>query len=485
MLLDLPVIETRVAEDGAYTFRDEAVLGTRMQLMFVAHSFGAAHEAALAVRAEIDRLDLILNSRRADSELTALNRTHTHRASTELFEVVAAAERWLERTQGAFSGRLGRLIDAWRTALTTPDRSMLALHASSISAAHVGLDAASRTITRPDAVRFALDGIAKGWIVERAYQVARAMPGIFGALVDIGGDIRCGGAAPCALGWRVGIADPRLPYDNAPLVATVELQDHGIATSGRGPRDRLIEGSSFSPTLSPFDGWPIARHASASVIAASTADADALATSLLVLPTAQAMALADEHGAAARIETAGSSSVSTGQFAAAPALDSKAQGEPRAPDMWQEGWQALVTFTAPRRQLIRDPQFRSPYMAMWITDLDNNPVRTLILVGKRADWQKDNFIWWSMNRPATIQLVTVRSMSTSGSGTYNVFWDGVDDAGKTVRAGTYVLHVETSRERGKHTYRSLTLDFGKFKRFTEVLPPTEEGGGLRVGFDHY
>ena len=76
-------------------------------------------------------------------------------------------------------------------------------------------------------------------------------------------------------------------------------------------------------------------------------------------------------------------------------------------------------------------------------------------------------------------------MSTSGAGVYNVFWDGVDDRGEIVPADTYVLHVETSRERGKHTYRSLTLDFSAAARFVNELPPTEEGGGLRVAFDHY
>ena len=75
--------------------------------------------------------------------------------------------------------------------------------------------------------------------------------------------------------------------------------------------------------------------------------------------------------------------------------------------------------------------------------------------------------------------------STSGAGVYNVFWDGVDDAGERVPAGTYVLHVETSRERGRHTYRSLTLELGVARRFVQELPPTEEGGGLRVSFDHY
>jgi FAD:protein FMN transferase len=493
MLADQPVIETLATEIGAYIFRDEAVLGTRMQLMFVADTFAAARDAAMAVRAEIDRLDLILNSRRADSELSALNRSRTHRASPELFAVISAAEAWFDATNGAFSGRLGRLIDLWqRASAIAPSRDVLARLADAAARAHVGLDAATCMIRRSDAIQFSLEGIAKGWIVDRAFQAARAMRGISGALVDIGGDVRCGGASPEGQGWRIGIPDPCLPFDNAPLVATAHLQDHAIATSGRGPRDRRIGGVTYSPTLSSFDGWPITHHVSASVIASSTAQADALATALLVLPRDQALALADGSGAAARIETSERTPAwtSLAQSTTAPAHFTAVQPhdtvQPNArASLWQEGWQALATFTAPRRQLIRDPQFRSPYMAMWITDVDNNPVRTLILVGKRADWQKDNFIWWSLNRSRTERLVSTRSMSTSGAGVYNVFWDGVDDAGTLVPAGKYVLHVETSRERGKHTYRSLTLDFGKFERFTALLPPTEEGGGLRVGFDHY
>jgi len=498
MLLDQAVIESLAVEDGAYAFRDEAVLGTRMQLLFVADTFAAARDAAMAVRAEIDRLDLILNSRRAQSEVFALNHSTTHRASPELFAVVAAAEHWFALTQGAFSGRLGRVIDLWRHATDrVPSRATAASLAQDAANAHVDLDTTRRTIVRPDAVQFALDGIAKGWIVDRAFDVARSMPGVAGALVEIGGDIRCGGRAPERAGWCVGVPDPRLPFDNTPLVAHAHLKEHAIATSGRGPRDRCIDGVAYSPTLSPFDGWPIAHHVSASVIAASAAGADALATALLVSPTDQALALAESQGAVARIETIEDAPAWTrlAQATTAPAhfaatqpregTPSPTSEKPKSEKQWEAGWQALATFTAPRRQLIRDPQFRSPYMAMWITDANNNPVRTLILVGKRADWQKDNFIWWSMHRDRTERLVAARSMSTSGAGVYNVFWDGVDDAGRTVTAGKYVLHVETSRERGKHTYRSIALDFTTFARFKAELPPTEEGGGLRVGFDHY
>ncbi len=34
-------------------------------------------------------------------------------------------------------------------------------------------------------------------------------------------------------------------------------------------------------------------------------------------------------------------------------------------------------------------------------------------------------------------------------------------------------------------YRSLTLELGTARRFAQELLPTEEGGGLRVSFDHY
>jgi thiamine biosynthesis lipoprotein len=208
----------------------------------------------------------------------------------------------------------------------------------------------------------------------------------------------------------------------------------------------------------------------------------------MVMDPAESLALADSlPGVAARVTgvdgIVGRSALWRTLAADAPARLIPAQTARAA--AWPKGWQALATFTAPRRQLIRDPDFRSPYMAMWITDLNNRPVRTLLLVGKFAGWQRDNFIWWNSNPGQTDRLVSVRAMGTSGIGVYNVFWDGVDDFNRVVPAGRYILHVETSRERGKHTYRSMNLDFGKAAKFKAALAPTEEGGGLEVSYDRY
>jgi thiamine biosynthesis lipoprotein len=481
--LALPAIEALAEQRGQYQFRDEAVLGTRLGLTISASNGDVALVAARTARAEIDRLNLVFNSRLRSSELFALNTTNEHRASADLFAAIEAAERWRVTSDGAFSPRLGRVLDHWRGAgAALPDRAR-AKRLAEAATARVEMDPATRTIIRPDMVRFALDGFAKGWIVDAALKAMLACEGVSGALVDIGGDIACGGVPPEG-GWTIDIPDPLLPFDNAPVVTSVSLTGGGIATSGRGPRDRTIDGQRLSPTLSPRNGWSIEHRVSASAIAGSAADADALATALMVLPQDDALKLiARLPGTGARLSAPDGAAVAAGIWQSleqpAPVRIQSGGGA------WFKGWQALATFTAPRRQLIRDPDFRSPYMAMWITDANNRPVRTLILVGKREEWQRDNYIWWQLNRAATGRLISTRSMSTSGAGVYNVFWDGVDDRGAPVAPATYILHVETSRERGKHTYRQLSLDFTRAERFNRVLEPTEEGGGLKVTFDHY
>lgn len=476
--------------DGeSFVFRDEAILGTRLQINLLARNHEDALWAAQAARLEIDRLNAILNSRDSNSELAQLNRSQTHQASPELFAVVAAAERWREHTSGAFSGRLGTAIALWRDAHEgTPSRSELTYLTVAAESAQVRLDSATRIITRPHEVEFALDALAKGWIVDRAFEVARAAPGVIGALVNIGGDIRCGGRAPNLKGWCVGIPDADTSFDNAPIAAATYISDCAIATSGRGPRDRFIDGAHYSATLSPRDGWPIQHTTLVTAVGACASDADALATTLLALPTSQAIDYANSHNIAARIATRDSVVITpttvTADSVSFPVrfAQVKSKAKEGATTSWPKDWIAHVTFIAPPRQLVRDQHFRSPYMAMWITDADNKRIRTLFLVGREPEWQRDNFIWWSTHSDTAETLVATRSMSTSGSGIYKFLWDGTDDQYQPVPGGTYVLHVETSRERGKHTHRSLTLNFAKPEEFTFELPSTEEAGRVHIHF---
>jgi len=484
-----------VGEKAAFAFHDAAVLGTRLNLLLNTDSEQEAFAAARRARTEIDRLNRILNWREPTSELALLNRSKRHVASYDLFAVIAAAERWREASRGAYSGRLGRVLELWRAARDSlPDAAEVARLAEAAQTAHVELDPETRTIVRPEAVSFDLDGMAKGYIVDRALEAVTASPAVSGALLDIGGDIRCAGEAPGGSDWLIGLPDPLIPYDNAPLVGSIALRDRAIATSGCGPRDRLIGKERYSATLDPQTGWPVPHRRSATAIASSAADADALATAILNLsPGAGAELVRSLPGASARLTRPDASDWlpgAAGRSANAPPewIPVQAKGDARSrpgDPKWHDRWVAFATFTAPPRQMKRDLAFRSPYVAIWISDADNRPVRTLVLIGSIKEWQQDNYIWWGQNRAIAQNLVDTRSMSTRGTGEYRVLWDGIDENGKSVSPGRYVLHVETSRERGKHTHRSLELDFSQAKRFTAELPKSEESGGLVVSFERY
>ena len=480
-----PVIAPAAEQPGTWQAQDGDVLGAPANFVVTAMDNADAQRAIVAARAEIHRLDQVFNSRREGAELLALNRASAMVASPELFEVLVLAEAMRVESDGAYDGRMGEVLRLWRQAgAAAPDAKTLR-DAVALAQAPVGIDPQTRTILRPEGVFFALDGIAKGYIVDKALEAGLAAAPIKGMLVDIGGDMRCQGYAPGAATWDIGIPDPSAPFAGAPLVARAHLKDKAIATSGRGPRDRTIAGKTYSATVSPKTGWAVAENISATVVANTTAEADALATAILVMKPAAAMALVEgTHGAEARLTHADLSVHTTEGWSRwvsePPARVIQIADTKTNADRWLADWTVQIVYTAPEKAVARrQKDFRTPYMAMWITDKQNRPVRTLVLVGKNEEWQRDNFIWWNMYKARAPKLVELRSTATALSGAYPTLWPGYNDDWTSVPRGDYILHIETSRERGQHTYRTVPLVIGK-TGFSIKVTPTEEGGGLRL-----
>lgn len=476
-----------------YAFHDPCVLGAYLNILVRAAGQAEAFEAACRARREIDRLNGVFNWRDPASEISRLNASASWVASPDLFAVVAAAERWRALSNNAISGRLGRLLAAWRNAAMAPaDASRFA---TAIARADVGLDAATRKITRPEPVQFDLDALAKGYIIDRALDAA--MTSAAGAMVDIGGDIACAGQGPhkgashsgasLRSAWRIALPDPLSTFDNARVHGAFTLTHGAVATSGCGPRDLHATGAR-SVTIDPRTGWPVAHKRSTTIAASTAMEADALATIALVGDEAAVRAsLKASPGAMGRItHPAG---VDWLHPDAPHLLPITYEETPEPQDDyrsgWPDGWIASVTFTAPPKDMRRAIALRSPYVAIWISDAERKTVRTLLLVGTIKEWQEYNHIWWRLNRGSTEKLLNGRSLSTRGSGTYKVYWDGIDDAGKPVKPGKYTLHVETSRERGEHTHRELEVDFSTMRLFDAEMPIDPESGGLQVSMTKF
>jgi thiamine biosynthesis lipoprotein len=110
-------------------------------------------------------------------------------------------------------------------------------------------------------------GLVKGWAIDRAAVLLRAA-GIDDYAITAGGDWLVRGAGPRGGAWRVGVADPDNPLR---VLATVELTDGAVATSGYGAEivdphtGAKIQSKGpatvTGPTLSVADGYATALYA--------------------------------------------------------------------------------------------------------------------------------------------------------------------------------------------------------------------------------
>lgn len=66
-------------------------------------------------------------------------------------------------------------------------------------------------------------------------------------------------------------------------------------------------------------------------------------------------------------------------------------------------------------------------------------------------------------------------------GQYKLSWDGKDDHGKMVPAGQYIVHIETSREHGDHSYQTIELEV-KAKNLSKALAAQTEIGAVKMNF---
>ena len=104
-------------------------------------------------------------------------------------------------------------------------------------------------------------------------------------LVDIGGEVKAKGNKPDGEEWKVGIEKPsKDKKDQRDLKAVITLKDKSIATSGNYRKFYEENGIRYSHTINPKTGYPV-QHSllSVSVMAESTAIADAYATAFMVM----------------------------------------------------------------------------------------------------------------------------------------------------------------------------------------------------------
>lgn len=272
-----------------------AELGTSYDVMVLAPA--SKRQDALrdlgAARDLVRELGAMLSEWRPDSEVSRVNDMAARgpvRLSPTLHRILAGAIHVSRSTGGAFDVTWRPLDAIWDEAERTghlPDDATVAAALRSVGHRHLVLEDDTLRFGVPG-MQLGLGGVAKGAIVDAAFLALRKR-GYDHVIVNIGGDLRTYGLDERGARRIFRIADP---YRPGVFVASIEVTDTAVATSGSYLRFRTVAGQRIGHIVDPRTGRPPPFDGSVTVLTRDAAMADALATALFVMGPDEGLAFA-------------------------------------------------------------------------------------------------------------------------------------------------------------------------------------------------
>ena len=139
--------------------------------------------------------------------------------------------------------------------------------------------------------------IAKGYGCDVVAALLRRH-GIDNYLVEIGGEVVAQGISEKRLPWKIGVTKPTddsLAVDKE-LQTVLNVKNMAMATSGNYRNFYYKNGKKYAHTIDPKTGYPVQHNIlSATVLAKHCAEADAYATSFMVMGLDKAKQVLDKH----------------------------------------------------------------------------------------------------------------------------------------------------------------------------------------------
>jgi thiamine biosynthesis lipoprotein len=274
----------------------------------------AGRRAIAAAFAEMARLDSLMSSYRSDSEVAALDRCGVAGGEMEVsadIDTVLRAAQWAAKiSAGAFDVTIAPILRLWgfgTDAAGVPAPEKIAARLPLVNFHNMALANAAANGTEKSRVRFRqsgmvidLGGVAKGYAVDRGLAVL-VQAGVRDAMITAGGDLRAI-ASPMTSGRRyIWIRHPRadtagnktIGAEKKNFFGRFRLDAGAVSTSGDYERSFIKDGKRYHHIIDPRTGFPAVKAVSATVVAKTSIQADALSTALFVLGPERGIALAD------------------------------------------------------------------------------------------------------------------------------------------------------------------------------------------------
>lgn len=218
----------------------------------------------------LEEINGLMSTYREDSELSRFNRgrcTDWVAVSPELVYVLKEAQGVSRLTGRAFDVTVGPLVNLWGFGpslypVRIPTAAQIAATGKRVGFELLQIRSLPPALRkRREDIYIDLSAIAKGYGVDRVAELLEVQ-GIHNYLVDIGGEERIKGHSPLGVPWRIAIEQP-VPEGHK-VQRIIEMDSHGVATSGTYRNYFEWDGKRYSHIIDPRTGWPVA-HKLASV----------------------------------------------------------------------------------------------------------------------------------------------------------------------------------------------------------------------------
>lgn len=276
-----------IAQIRRYEF-NEIKMGTPFNIIVYGEDSMQIKLAVKQAWERIDSINAIFSDYSSTSELSRIHqfsRNQYFKVSVEFSYILDISLRYSKLSKGKFDISIGALTRMWRRAVklnSFPETGKIeqALQVSG----YKKIRFTGSSVRLPEGLLFDFGAIAKGYAVDEAYRILSESQ-LKMALVDGGGDIYIGDPPPDKAGWSV--TSQFRDLNGNVLDSILILHNTSIVTSGDAYKYIEANNKRYSHIIDPISGLGIPGPHWTTVIAGNALHADALATTLSLLPIKQ------------------------------------------------------------------------------------------------------------------------------------------------------------------------------------------------------
>jgi thiamine biosynthesis lipoprotein len=267
-------------------------MGTVIEITLIGDNEEQANKAALQAFQEMKRIERLMSMKIESGDVFRINQSSGREwliVSPETIQVIKKAQEISELSQGGFDITVGPLTELWRKAREKkipPSAEEVKEQLGLVNFKNIKMDQEGKVFLKKKGMAIDMGGIAKGYAVDRAFDVLRSL-GYKKVIVNAGGDLRVGGLKNNQH-WSIGIQNPRDPQK---ILTRISATDMAVATSGDYEKFFVYEGKRYHHIFNPRDGFPTEGCQSVTIVSKDCITADGLATAVFVLGPEKGYAL--------------------------------------------------------------------------------------------------------------------------------------------------------------------------------------------------